>query len=162
MEKPHSVNAIASATPSHDRCTASQTNLLFERMSAALAESTNPYARKDVQKARGATKFIGRGSPASSTNRYMLAAGDLANCGRYVSTDIVFVSAEGARRNRVPIDLAELGKAAAAGALFVTDKPFDRNRSYNVGEREVAEFLRSQGYADRDTGRWSKMSEITG
>lgn len=129
---------------------------LFDRMSVALAGATNPYARKDVQKARGATKFIGRGSPASSTNRYMLAAGDLANCGQYVAADVIFVSAEGARRGRVPVHYEELAKAAAAGATFVTDNVTDRTRSYNVGEREVAAFLRSQGYVDRDTGRWTK------
>lgn len=136
--------------------TPAQPATLFDRMSAALAGATNPYARKDVLKARGATKFIGRGSPASSTNRYMLAAGGLANCGQYVAADVVFASAEGARRGRVPVDYEELGKAAAAGATFVTDSIVDRNRAYNVGEREVAAFLRAHGYADRDTGRWSK------
>lgn len=127
---------------------------LFERMSAALAGATNPYARKDVLKARGATKFIGRGSAASSTHRYAQAAGDLANCGQYVASDIVFVSAEGARRGRIPIDRVELQKAVDAGAVFVTDVPADRNRSYNVGEREVAEFLQERGYTDQGTGRW--------
>lgn len=135
---------------------AAHPSTLFDRMSAALAGATNPYARKDVQKARGATKFIGRGSPASSTNRYMIAAGDLANCGQYVAADVVFVSAEGARRGRIAIDQVELAKAAAAGATFVTDSIVDRNRAYNVGERDVAAFLRAHGYADRDTGRWSK------
>lgn len=129
---------------------------LFDRMSAALKGSTHPYAQKDLRKATTATKFIGRGSLASSTNRYRLAAGDLANCGRYVATDVVFVSAEGARRQRIPIDRGELTLAARAGVTFVTDAVPDRNRPYNVGEREVAALLLSLGYADDGAGHWQK------
>ena len=40
---------------------------LFERMSKV--QSTNPYFKKDLEKAKIATKFIGRGSSASSTNK---------------------------------------------------------------------------------------------
>jgi hypothetical protein len=137
----------------HDKQAGCKPNL-FDRMSKALAGSTNPYARKDLRKANGSTKFIGRGSPASSTNRYMLAAGDLANSGRYAAADIVFVSAEGARRCRIVADIAELWSAAEAGVTFVTDNEFDRNRAYNVGEREVAALLRTWGYQDKGSGCW--------
>lgn len=130
------------------------TESLFERMSAALMKSTHPYTQKDLQKAKGATKFIGRGSAASSTNRYRIAAGDLANCRQYTNADVVFVSAEGARRQRLPIDREELKLAALAGVVFVTDELGDRNRPYNQGEREVAELLTSLGYTDGNTGRW--------
>ena len=133
---------------------------LFDRMAAALTGATNPYARKDLRKAKGPTKFIGRGSPASSTNRYMLAAGDLANTGRYTAADTVFVSVEGARRGRIAADLTELWQAAEAGVVFVTDNEYDRNRPYNVGEREVAALLRSLGYRDNDTGRWRRMPSV--
>lgn len=129
---------------------------LFERMSKALQGSTHPYAQKDLRKATTATKFIGRGSPASSTNRYRQAAGDLANCGRYVASDVVFVSAEGARRQRLDIDRAELELASQVGVTFITDAPADRNRPYNVGEREVAAFLQTQGYLDDGQGHWQK------
>ena len=40
--------------------------------------------------------------------------------------------------------------------IFITDTPADRNRPYNVGEREVEAFLTSHGYADDGQGRWSK------
>lgn len=133
-----------------------QNKSLFDRMSEALKDSTNPYAQKDVLKAKNATKFIGRGSSASSTNKYRIAADDLANCGTYVKSDVVFVSAEGARNNRIAIDTKELGLAAKAGVVFITDTPADRNRPYNVGEREVEAFLTSHGYADNGQGRWSK------
>ena len=81
---------------------------LFERMSKV--QSTNPYFKKDLQKAKNATKFIGRGSSASSTNKYMIAAGELANCGEYTKEDIIFVSAEGMRGGRLSVDVDELAK----------------------------------------------------
>lgn len=135
---------------------AARCQTLYERMANALRNSNHPYAQKDLRKATNATKFIGRGSSASSTNKYRLAAGDLGNCGHYEAHDIVFVSAEGARRQRLPIDTAELMLAARAGATFITDTPEDRNRPYNVGEREVAAFLHAQGYRDDGKGHWRK------
>jgi hypothetical protein len=129
---------------------------LFDRMSGALEGSTNPYARKDLRKAQGASKFIGRGSPASSTNRYRLAAGSMANAGHYTDADTVFVSAEGARRGRIVADIAELWKAAEAGVVFVTDGDYDRSRPYNIGEREVAAVLRTWGFQDNGSGRWRR------
>jgi hypothetical protein len=53
---------------------------------------------KDQVKARQANLFIGRGSPASSTEAYRAAARFRANIGIYCVTDVVFISAEGARR----------------------------------------------------------------
>lgn len=124
---------------------------LFQRISQV--QSTNPYFSKDLQKARNATKFIGRGSAASSTNKYMVAAGDLANCGVYTAEDVIFVSAEGMRKGRLAVDFSELEKAVVAGATFVTDDSYNRNRPYNIGEREVAEFLTKNGHSD-NKGVW--------
>lgn len=132
------------------------TDTLFDRMTAAVRGSSNPYAQKDALKAVTANKFIGRGSSQSSTNKYRLAAGNVANCGRYSSSDIVFVSAEGARRQRIEIDRKEVELAAFAGVTFITDAPVDRNRAYNVGEREVASLLVSLGYSDDGNGCWKK------
>jgi hypothetical protein len=109
---------------------------------------------KDQAKARQADLFIGRGSPASSTEAYRAAAGSRANIGIYRVTDVVFISAEGARRGRVPPDFAEIAKAVAAGVTFITDSPADRARSYNVGEREVAAFLTDHDYHEIAPGRW--------
>ena len=128
---------------------------LFERMSKV--QSTNPYFKKDLQKARNATKFIGRGSSASSTNKYMIAAGELANCGEYTKEDIIFVSAEGMRGGRLSVDVDELAKAVAVNATFVTDDEYNRNRPYNLGEREVAKFLEKNGYNDIGKGIWKKF-----
>jgi hypothetical protein len=127
---------------------------LYNRISKV--QSTNPYFSKDLAKAKQANKFIGRGSLASSTHKYMVAAGDLANCGNYVSTDIIFVSAEGLRRGRLDVNFEELSKATLAGVTFVTDDEYNRTRPYNLGEREVAQFLTNARYYDTGKGIWKK------
>lgn len=114
----------------------------------------SPFVGKDQKKADRATKFIGRGSPRSSTAQYAKDFGDRANTGSYTAADSVFVSAEGNREGRIDPDFEELGKAAQAGATFITDGKADRQRDYNVGERQVAEFLAKQGYAEVAPGEW--------
>jgi len=114
------------------------------------------FVSKDQRKSDLANKFIGRGSARSSTYAYARAWGDRANCGQYTAADVVFVSAEGARSGRVPADLEELGRAADAGATFITDDAANRNREYNCGEREVAAFLKSRGYSCDPSGRWTR------
>lgn len=126
---------------------------LYERL--ALAETENKYFEKDRKKAQGATKFIGRGSSASSTSRYMLAAGDLANCGAYNAEDRVFVSVEGNRKGRIPLDLDEILLAVRAGATFIADNKYDRERPYNIGERQLCAYLESHNYVETGPGIWS-------
>lgn len=131
-------------------------NNLFEKMSEI--KTTNPYFSKDVLKAKHATKFIGRGSAASSTNKYMLAAGKLANCGQYDSNDIIFVSVEGQRMGRMEPDFEELDLAINAKATFVMDNEADRSRPYNTGERQVAFYLKKHEYMDTNgNGIWKPL-----
>lgn len=122
-------------------------------------QSTNPYFSKDLRKARAANKFIGRGSSASSTEKYRIAAAELGNCGTYTSTDVVFISAEGARGSRIGIDTAEILRAVAAGATLITDDAANRNRGYNVGEREVAALLINNNYTEVSPGVWKGISK---
>ncbi len=112
------------------------------------------YQLKDQAKADQATKFIGRGSPQSSTNKYAESFGELANTGVYTPSDVVFISAEGNRANRLAVNTAEIDKAVEARARFVTDIPADRTRAYNVGEREVASHLTGRGYIEVEPGLW--------
>ena len=105
----------------------------------------NSFGYKDQMKADISNKFIGRGSAASSTNQYAKDYGDKANTGNYVSSDVVFISAEGNRTGRLLPDVTEIVKACEAGATLVTDSPYHRNRQYNVGERLVADLLIKQG-----------------
>jgi hypothetical protein len=112
------------------------------------------YGAKDQLKSDNADKFIGRGSAKSSTAQYAKDWGNLANCGEYDKDDMVFVSAEGNRRGRVPIDTSELRKAMMADVVFITDQPADRHRPYNVGEREVEAYLMANGYFEAFSGIW--------
>lgn len=105
----------------------------------------NSFGYKDQMKADISNKFIGRGSAASSTNQYAKDFKDMANTGHYVSSDVVFISAEGNRTGRLLPDVTEIVKACEAGATLVTDSPYHRNRQYNVGERFVADLLIKQG-----------------
>ncbi len=130
---------------------------LARLMSASSRKS--PYFGKDLAKARRATQFIGQGSSASSTAAYARAAAHLANTGSYTSADVVFVSSEGARGGRFdPVGKVPNGAyrnldlAIAAGARFVVDRKEDRDRGYNVGERQVVAYLRSKGYAEVEPG----------
>lgn len=121
----------------------------------------NKYTIKDQVKSDKATKFIGRGSPTSSTRGYAEVWGGLANSGDYHSSDVVFISAEGARTGRQTLDFLEIDTAIEAGAKFVTDTPEHRNRGYNVGEREVAEYLTKNGYTENHPGEWSPSETIS-
>jgi hypothetical protein len=91
----------------------------------------------------------------------MKAWGDLANCMQYFETDVVFISAEGNRLERMNPYFTFIQVAMMAGATFITDIPADRNRPYNIGEREVAEFLTKGGYEEVSPGTW-KPSDPTG
>lgn len=95
----------------------------------------------------------------SSTERYRLAAGELANCGAYDPADVVFVSAEGNRTGRKDPPWDEIDKAIAVGVTFITDDAPNRERPYNVGERQVADYLTERGYTLRgDT--WKPIKNI--
>lgn len=117
------------------------------------------YFKKDLEKAAKSNKFIGRGSLFSSTNKYAQAAGDLANVGVYTDKDVVFVSVEGDRKNRQDFDKEEINKAILARVTFITDDLYNRNRSYNVGERLLAKYLKDNGYLDNNgNGVWKYIN----
>ena len=113
-----------------------------------IASSSNPYRFKDARKFRDVTKFIGHGSPGSSTDLYAKALKSIANLGEYTSDDIVGVSVNGNRRGRVHFNTKELQLAVQARATIITDAGWDRTRPFNIGEREVAEFLIAMGYKE--------------
>ena len=117
------------------------------------------YTEKDQRKSDQATKFIGRGSSRSSTHTYAGCWGKLANCGQYSASDKVFISAEGDRSGRIPPDWEEIKRATDAGATIITDKKADRERAYNCGEREVAQFLEIQRYTEKPPGIWARRAD---
>ncbi len=114
------------------------------------------HTAKDQKKADLSNKFIGRGSANSSTNAYRIAYGSAANSGQYSAYDVVFISAEGNRNNRLDPDFDEIHRAAMKSVIFITDDAANRNRLYNLGERQVAEFLLRIGYVEVLPGVWGK------
>ena len=144
-----------------DATTDSPTDLGTGRLATLLARSSKKsfYFEKDLAKARLATQFIGEGSSESSTAAYAKSVGPCANTGCYTASDVVFVSAEGNRRGRInPIAITPRGAyknidiAIVAKARFIIDQPVDRNRPYNVGERQIAAYLFERGYREVSPG----------
>lgn len=113
------------------------------------------YRLKDVEKFKHCNKLISRGVKGSSSAIYA-AHCENVNCGHYESTDVVGVSVNGMRSGRLKFDKLELSKAGKVGATIVTDNQNDRYRSYNIGEREVAEYLYLRGYREANSnGIWN-------
>ncbi len=119
----------------------------------------NSHRGKDetkFNKLGGLTKFIGFGP--GSTGAYAKTLAAIANQETYTADDIVGVSVNGKRSDRVPVrgtDVERLVRlACAAGATIIADE--EKNRTdYNVGERELAELLRELGYSDTNgDGVW--------
>lgn len=113
------------------------------------------HSSKDQAKANISNKFIGRGVLHSSTHQYAKDFGELANCGQYTATDMVFISSNGMRKGRLPPDEKEIRLAAESNCRFVIDARYHRNRAYNIGERETANLLSSLGYFELDRGLYS-------
>lgn len=128
------------------------------QQSTVTLTGTSSYLAKDQDKANKANKFIGQGSPKSSTAQYALDFGVAANCGNYSPEDVVFISAEGNRTGRLDPNFAEIVLATKAGASFVTDDEQNRQRPYNVGERQVAEFLMAHSYEEVKPGFWQSCT----
>lgn len=112
----------------------------------------NKWFSKDEVKASIANKYIGVGSINSSSQHYAdtLPPEIVNQTEGYEPSDIVYISAEGRRAKRKPIPVDLITKAASYGVQFVTDNEANRNRYYNIGERQVAELLTSLGYVAKD------------
>ncbi|MCK5914770.1 MAG: hypothetical protein KAG92_01420 [Deltaproteobacteria bacterium] len=124
-----------------------------------LQATDNNFRYKDAKKFKSITKFIGHGSEHSSTEAYRIALQTIANTGQYSETDIVGISVEGRRHRRKTLDTEEVLKAIKGRATIVTDDYANRCRHYNLGERQVAEFLLDHRYREQDeSGIWLPMS----
>jgi hypothetical protein len=137
------------------------------RRIAASAAAEGKFKAIDVAKARLCTCFIGFGAAGSYTEHYREAAGELANCGNYKSTDWVMVSCNGQRDDRYSplgangrlrsIYAEQLALVAEAGATVVADTLAARSNGYNIGELELAEALSKElGFIEEppDSGVW--------
>ena len=109
------------------------------------------YENKDMVKFAGCNKLITRGAVGSSSHKYMFMNNKWdINTGDYTCDDIVGVSVNGNRANRLSFDSDEVYLAIEAGATIITDNNANRYRSFNVGERELAKFLIDWGYGYKD------------
>lgn len=124
---------------------------------AVLARSIFRYL-KDYQKATVATKFIGVGTADSSTDIYRRAFSEigLANTSDYTSSDIVFISINGRRNGRVVVGTiaSQIKCAMTARATLICDNERVRRVPYNIGERELAEFLTENNYMQVEDGEF--------
>lgn len=119
---------------------------------AEISEGQRRHLIKDQYKSDQSTKFIGRGNGATGAYQALSKkAGVKVNCGEYNPGDVVFISANGKRSGRVSPDFTEIQKAVDAGATLLTDSMARRpegGNPYNIGEQEVADFLRSRNYKE--------------
>ncbi len=151
------------------------TNRLEETMSESAREAG--YLKKEEYKSKRATQFIGKGAfnkndEPSSTERYreLYAEYDLANTGDYTSDDIIWVSVNGNRAGRVKAivdgklqgEYKNIDTAMKAGASIIMDTAEHlASNKYNIGEKEVSEYLSDNGYTrDDKTGIWTPKSKM--
>lgn len=124
-------------------------------------KTRNQYTFKDQLKADKCNKFIGFGRFGSSTLSYANDYQKMANCGEYLLSDVIFISANGGQKNAEWISNIKLAECEIKIAdnkginKFVTDNKYHRNRQYNIGERYIAELLTELGYTEND-GEWTK------
>lgn len=103
------------------------------------------YQNKDIRKFEYCNKMITRGAVGSSSHKYQYSKilGDkIVNDDNYSNIDIVGVSVNGKRNNRLTFDKKLVRIAFRSGAVIVCDNTYNRNRSFNIGERELNTFLR--------------------
>ena len=78
---------------------------------------------------------------------------------------IVGLSTNGSRPDRVTFPVEQLEWLKSVGCRLVTDNYRHRSRPYNIGEREIAEWLTKNGYADQDDSIrcvWTLIKHETG
>ncbi len=120
----------------------------------------NYYGKKDKIKFSICNKLITRGVWNSSSYKYangIIKINVEINPTSFKKEDIVGVSVNGRRRGRLEFDKELVKKALEANATIVADNEKNRERDYNIGERELAEFLREEGYEaeeEKDRAIW--------
>lgn len=134
--------------------------------------SAAKWLSKEQVKSAIATQYIGDGALDSSTDRYRKLYNEynLANTGNYSAKDIIWVSSNGRRWNRViPVvhgKLAGVYKnillAMEVGATIVMDtlEHLSSTSGYNTGELALAEYLASHNYTRQGTsGIWVPIKQ---
>ena len=116
------------------------------------SKKKSPYFAKDQEKFKNCNRLIARGSLGSSSNAYAQTQEEKGSPKFFCQSDIVGVSVEGARRGRICFDIYRVNNACLVNATIICDKPQDRERQYNVGERRLVHFLHKKGYEETSPG----------
>jgi hypothetical protein len=137
--------------------------------------SAAKWVAKEEAKYNIATQSIADGVKNSTASFVKNFYGNKANTGVYTKDDVVYLSANGNRTDRViPVKngvlqgvYKNIDKAIEAGAKFVADtsKHLASTGKYNIGELELATYLGSKGYIREDKagyGLWSPKGTLTG
>jgi len=107
------------------------------------------YFKKDFEKFKNVNRLISRWSNESSSESYRIAVWDMWNVWKYDDNDIVWISIEWWRTWRIWLDYNEVKKAINSNVLaFVIDNKVNRNRYYNIWEREAEDFLIKNWYSE--------------
>ena len=107
------------------------------------------YLDKDRKKFSVCNAIITRGVTGSSSDKYknnnILRLNLEINKEEYSKKDVVGVSVNGIRKNRLSFDRKLVKKAIESGAIIVKDNDFNTNRQFNIGEKELELFLINMG-----------------
>ncbi len=120
------------------------------------------YYEKDKEKFKYCDMLITNGVIGSSSYKYIkdtnIAPKAKRNLKIYNKNNIVGVSVNGKRANRMSFNKVLVKAAVTAGAKIVTDNEKNRNRFFNIGERELATFLEDlnciEYYEDKVRSVW--------
>lgn len=135
---------------------------------AEVLTNVDPRIRAiEVEKWRMSNVLIAYGAKKSLAHAYQSGLpADRVNVGVYKREDVVMVAANGSNveasngvwEHNLNKIKEELDRAIAASATIITDKEADRQRSYNTGERAIAEYLAVKGYKEVEDGVWQHQS----
>lgn len=121
------------------------------------------YNDKDKVKFNKCNKLITQGAYGSSSYKYSLGYDDkIINDTKYTRDDLVGVSVNGKRKNRISFNRKLVLLAINSNSRIVKDNSYHTSRDFNVGERELNSFLIDNGCKciyESDKGQvWRKIN----
>jgi len=119
----------------------------------------NYYREKDMKKFSICNKFIIYGMVWSSSYKYSKEFKNV-NVWKYNLNDVVWISINWNRKWRLWLDYFkdEINKCINDWCIrFVIDNKFDRERSYNIWEREIYNYLLLKWFKEIDNKWWMKL-----
>lgn len=121
------------------------------------------YRQKDLLKFSYCTHVLSIGVKGSSSHFYSTweFQRNFKSLGEINRNSIVGLSANGDRPDRVIFPVEWLIELKNIGCVLITDNNFNRNRKFNIGEREIAHWLIENNYnysENNVAGRWELIN----